>query len=174
MIAFIRKIMGLEWKPKTELDFACLHESGHAVVSQVARCPVGCVMVQQVGEIKIGVTDYHLPTQLSFVAARAMEIGILHGGKAAESILGQRNSSRGILQDEQDIQKQLSQLRLMGSLDFTEDELLSHCEKRAREIIQANAALVRRLAALLSKQGEVAGKRLQGILSKARTPSSRK
>ena len=73
--------MGFKWKPKTEMDFACLHESGHAVVSTAAGCAVHRVIVKQEGEIRIGLTDYQLPTRLSFAPARAMEIGILFGGK---------------------------------------------------------------------------------------------
>jgi hypothetical protein len=131
---------------------------------------VNRVVATQEGEARIGLTDYHLPS-MSFQAARAMEIGILCGGKAAENDLGGRQSSRGILQDERDIRSQLDQLQALGSLDFTEEELLSHCEKRAHELIQLNKHAVLKLASLLSKEGLVEGSQLQAILSTVRVPT---
>lgn len=166
LFEWIWRLVTPVWKPKTEIDFACLHESGHAVVSKATGCFVHRVIAKEEGEIRIGFTDYDLPPGLSFAAERAMEIGILHGGKAAEGILGGRKSSKGILKDEQDIQDQIAQLTLMASLDFTEEELLGHCENRACEIIRANRTTVLRLAGLLSKQGVVEGNQLQTALNR--------
>ncbi len=45
--------MPYEWKPKTEIDFACLHESGHAVVSKAAGCLIHRVIAEQDGEIRM-------------------------------------------------------------------------------------------------------------------------
>jgi len=164
--------MGFAWKPKTEMDFACLHESGHAVVAKAAGCAVNRVMVRQEGEVRIGITDYQLPTHLSFAPARAMEIGILHGGKAAESTIANRDSSRGILQDQRDIERLISQLQMMGPLEFTEGELLEHCDSRARAIVRANKVAIVKLAKLLSKRGLVEGQQLQAILSGVSLPQS--
>jgi hypothetical protein len=101
-----------------------------------------------------------------------MEIGILYGGKAAESALGGRESSRGILQDERDIREKLNQLQALGSMNFTEEELLSHCEKRAHDIVQLNKAVILKLAALLSTTGVVESTQLQAILGAVRTPKA--
>ena len=163
--------MGRKWKPKTEMDFAALHECGHAVVAAAAGCVVNRVIATQEGEARIGFTDYHL-RPMSFQAERAMELGILYGGKAAESTLGGRESSRGILQDERDIREKLNQLQVLGSMNFTEEELLSHCEKRARDIVQLNKAVILKLAALLSTTGVVEGTQLQAILGAVRTPKA--
>jgi ATP-dependent Zn protease len=171
LFGWICSITDRSWKPKTEMDFAALHESGHAVVAATSGCAVKRVIVTQQGVARIGLTDYDLPA-LQFQKCLAMEIGILYGGKAAESILGGRQSSRGILQDERDIGNLVNQLQTVGSLPLTIAELLSHCETGAREIIQLNKGVVRKLAALLSKTGGVESEQLRKILSSVRAPKA--
>jgi ATP-dependent Zn protease len=163
--------MSAKWKPNTELDFAALHESGHAVVAAAAGCTVRQVIVTQEGELRVGFTDYR-PEALQPQLALAIDIAILYAGKAAESILGGRESSRGIEQDEKEIGEQLSRLQALGSRDFTEKEILSHSEQRARELIRHNEDAVLKLAALLSQTGIVGGAQLEAILDSVKMPTS--
>lgn len=161
--------MAKRWKPKTELEFVALRESGHAVVAAASGCTVRRVIVTQEGEVRIGANDYRLPP-ISFRPARAMEIGILCEGKVAENVLGGRESSHGILKDEHDIRDQLDQLAASGSPEVSEKEILSHCQKRATEIIQLNKHVVLKLAELLATEGVAEGSELQSILKTVRTP----
>ena len=141
----------------------CLHESGHAVVAQAAGCEVRKVTAEELeDDVKIGFTDYEPPINITLHEQLWTDVGVLYGGKAAESIMGGRESSKGILKDEQDIQKALSKLHALSS--FNEQEQLARCEKLAREIIGAHKGTLRRLSWHLSKRRVVQGRELHKIL----------
>lgn len=118
----------------------CLHEGGHAVVAKAAGCEVSMVIAEEPEDgVRIGFTDYKPPNNITLQEQLWMDVGVLYGGKAAESIIGGRESSRGIAKDEQDIQKALSKLRALSS--FNEQEQLARCEKLARGMIDATRGL---------------------------------
>jgi ATP-dependent Zn protease len=157
--------MSRAWEPTTEFDFTCLHESGHSVVANAGGCTVKSVTAkEQSQDVRVGFTDYDPPAHLDFREQRFTDIGVLYGGKAAESIIGRRERSKGFSADQIEIREKLRELSAISPASFSEHDIVTHCEKLAREIVQANTQTTRRLAKLLAERGEVRGTELNSSL----------
>ena len=128
-------------------------------------CTVNSVTAKEdAQDARVGLTDYDPPVHRDFREQRFTDIGVLYGGKATESIIGNRENSKGFAADEIDIRGKLRELSAISSASFSEHATLTRCEKLAREIVQANTLTIRRLAKLLAKRGDVRGTELKSIL----------